>query len=279
MASTQAWADASISASNPGSPTSGAEPKKRLVKRMVQRPATMVDVRRRTWKKFGEATTNESEITVKEKPVYLELGTVDPLEKACRDEIMTLQHNAQALRMEVPLLAHLQKLKREALAAGKKDAVSGATAEAAASQQAGSPAASPTSGGTGMTWAERNKQKRGDAGGAGGAAGGAQGGDKPKPRNFDRNVIRISNLVDTISQNELMRLFGPLNGLGEPVKFFQPKYKDGAPKQFCYITYKNAAEADAAVRKNNRIAFKNVVLVVDYGTDPNQVGGAFPRRN
>lgn len=268
-----AWADQSLSA--PSSPTSPQEPGKKavkLVKKMVERAATMVDVRKRVWKKFGDAVNNDQEITVKEKPVYLELGTVDPLEKACTDEVLTLLHNSQNLRMDVPLAQHLAKLKREAAAAGKKDAVQ--AAEAAAGAGAGaSPVASPTSGNAPQTWAERNRAKKDRE--AGGAAGGPGGQAKAA---YERNKVRVSNLVDTITATELERLFGPANGLGTIQRIYQPKFKDGAPKHFCYITYRTPAEADAAVKKNNRIAFRNVVLLVDYGTDPNAPAAGGARR-
>lgn len=259
---TSKWADQSVS--NPTSPTSPAE-RTTFTKKNVERPATMVDVRRRTWKKFGEAVSNDAEVTVKEKPVFLELGTIDPLEKACTDEVLTMIHNSQSLRLEVPLSAHLAKLRREAAASGKEGA-GAAAAKASAAEAASSPAASPTSAGGGQTWAERNRLKKNERDAA-------AGGDKGKPQVYERNKVRVSNLVDTISSAELSRIFGPENGLGTIMKIYQPKYKDGAPKQFCYITYRTTAEADAAVKKNNRVAFKNVVLVVDYGTDPNAPAG------
>ena len=157
------------------------------------------------------------------------------------------------------------KLRREAAASGKEGA-GAAAAKASAAEAASSPAASPTSAGGGQTWAERNRLKKNERDAA-------AGGDKGKPQVYERNKVRVSNLVDTISSAELSRIFGPENGLGTIMKIYQPKYKDGAPKQFCYITYRTTAEADAAVKKNNRVAFKNVVLVVDYGTDPNAPAG------
>uniref|UniRef100_A0A7S1Q6D1 RRM domain-containing protein n=1 Tax=Neobodo designis TaxID=312471 RepID=A0A7S1Q6D1_NEODS len=258
-----AWAD--VSNSNPSSPTSPTEPKKKLVKRMVERPATMVDVRKRTWKKFGDAAEGNKDITAKEKPVFLELGNVDPLEKACNDEVLTMLHNSANLRVEVPLTAHLQKLKRELMEKGGKTGAAAAAAATAGSPGA-SPAGSPT-GGAPMTWAERQKMRKNDpkaAAGGPGAAGAAPGGPR---KDFERNTVRVSNLVDTISQAELTRIFGPENGLGQIMRFYQPRFRDGGPKHFCYISYRTAKEADEAVAKNNRIAFKNVVLLVDYGTD------------
>ena len=87
-------------------------------------------------------------------------------------------------------------------------------------------------------------------------------------------MIRISNLVDSISQAEIHRLFGPDNDLGRIERLFLARDAEGTRKGFGYITYKRAVDAANAIAKMNKRAFKHVILMVDYGTPQSQINAA-----
>jgi hypothetical protein len=252
----KAWADVENSA--PTSPLSPG-PGKKLVKRMVERQPTGADLRKK-WAPFGLSLDpgNEEGLTARDKTVYLELGTVDPLEKACRDEVMSLMHNSTNIRVDVPLRKHLEKMRKDH------------AIEATQIAQANAGPSSPTDGGGDgekRTWAQARKAKTDSAGGAAGAA-------KAAAAPQVQNVIRVSNLVDSISPAEVHRLFGPENGLANIQRLFIAKDSKGDRRGFCYITYKTSNEAQAAITKMNRKPFRNVILLVDFGTA--QGGGGPP---
>ena len=252
--STGAWADVE---STPTSPVTSGAPKK-MIKKTVEQQPSAADLRKK-WAPFGLSLDpgNEFGLTAVDKTVYLELGTVDPVEKACRDEIMSLMHNSQNIRVEVPLAKHLAKM--------RKDHAIEAT------QVAGASPASPTDGpapadGEKRTWAQARKAK------AEPTAAEKAAGKAAAP--VVHNVIRVSNLVDSISPAEVHRLFGPENGLSKIQRLYIAKDSKGDRRGFAYITYDTAHQATAAIQKMNRKPFRNVILLVDYGT-PNSAG---PRR-
>ena len=266
------WAD--MTPSSPTSPLGGPSPaaaakpgKKKLVKTWIKRPATMIDIRK-TWKPFGLALDpgNEEGLTVKDgKPVPLELGTVDPLEKAVRDELASLMYNSQSARVEAPLAKHLAKLRAQHDADNKEAAA--AKAAKAAAPAGPAPPVLDAETKKGMTWAQAKEARAAAAEAAKAAAsgpGGPSGAEQKKE--VDRTVVRVSNLTESISLAEIHRLFGPENGLGKIQRVYVAKDKDGGRRGFCYITYGTAAQADACIAKMHRCAFRNVILLVDHGT-------------
>ena len=223
----------------------------------IERPPTMAELRAKNWKRFGEATSNPGDLIAKDKPVFLELGSIDAQEKIARDEVMGLMHMSLGHQFSNPKTRLLEKKLEELKSQGASDAVLPTT-----SNSMSSPTSSTPGGEKGLTWAAASKAKKESTATAGPGA-------RDKGKGFEHNVIRVQNLVDSISVPELYRIFGTDNGLGKIERFFQPKFGDGDRKPFAYITYHSAAEADAAVKKMNRMQFKNVILEVDYGTDPN----------
>ena len=259
------WND--FSASGPTSPLVGkpatGSGKKKIVKVWVKRPATMEDIRK-TWKPFGLALDpgNDKDLTVKDnKPVPLELGSVDPLEKAVRDEIATLMYNSQQARVEAPLQKHLQKLRAQYAT----DDVT-AQAEAAEKERAAAAAAPAMDAEAkkGMTWAQAKEARAAAEAQTKAQAAGTSG--KPAEKEVDRTVVRVSNLVDSISTAEIHRLFGPENGLGRIARLYIAKDREQNRRGFCYITYGSTRDAEKAIAKMHRAAFRNVILLVDYGT-------------
>lgn len=206
----------------------------------VRRPFSMVD-HRATWKKFGDAAGQPKNDRVDNDPVVvLELNIVDPLEKACRDEVHRMWGDVERMSVNVsdPLLARY----KETLTAAPVVTSTAPTTEST----------------TKKTWAEASKERKESA-----------AGDRAKDsgEKLTKNVVRISNLSDFITENELWRLFGSENGLPKIEKVFIAVDKaTGQRRGFAYITYKTEKDGDIVVSKMSRTAFKNTILKVDFGT-------------
>ena len=78
-------------------------------------------------------------------------------------------------------------------------------------------------------------------------------------------IIRISNLTEEISQNELYKIFGPRNNIGKIKKIYIAKDNDGNRRGFAFITYADTLTAMKAVETLNKKSFKHTILQVDYG--------------
>lgn len=221
----------------------------------VTRPFTMVD-HRMTWKPFGDAADpkNSKDQVAPEPLVVLELGDVDPLEKQCRDEVARMWGDVERMSVTVkdPSLA------RYATTAQQAKSQAAAVAAAAAASSA---AASPTEDGKAKTWGQANKEKRE-------VEKTTTDTSKDSGEKLAKNVVRISNLSDFITEAELRRLFGEDNGLPMIQRLFIAVDKATDQRRgFAYITYKSDADGVRVVNKMNPTRFKNTVLKVDFGTN------------
>jgi hypothetical protein len=229
------------------------------------RTMTMVDVRR-TWARFGAAVENDANLTVVEKPVFLELGSIDKIEKESRDEVFDIM--ARSLQAKVP-----EGPKGRELRAFDAKAKLETTTQQTASSLPSSPTSmgpssmTTTASGQKKTWADARKERTGGAPGSSGPAmGGPSSAAATRPSGADGNVIRICNLGDDITLEEIRRIFGPDNGLGDIKRVFIAKDAEGNRRGYAYVTYGSSVDANKAVEKMHKKAFKHVVLLVDYGT-------------
>ena len=226
---------------------------KKVLKREVQRPVTMVDLRAKL-PKFGEGLVYNKDLVAKEAPLVLELSKVDPIFRAARDEVVRLWGEVERATVDVSADPALQKYAKQLTAA-----------TAAAKAEPEKQAAASTSGATEkVTWEEMRNQKKAAA--AGKAVGSTTAVAKDTQDELKHSVIRISNLADHITENEIRRLFGPEGGLGRIVKLFIAKDSQDNRKGFAYVTYGTDEDGIKAVQKMRRTAFKNTIMTVDFGT-------------
>lgn len=210
----------------------------------VQRPFGAADLRSR-WAKFGEAASGV-DYTEKEPTQLLELGSMDPIEKKCRDEVFRMWDELAAVTVTVtdPTLARFAKANASA-AASTPTSASPAVEEKPAAESDGKP----------KTWGQKRDEDR-----------------KAKPalsnkEKFKANAIRILNLNEHISLGELQTLFGPEGGFGKIVNIFIAKDAQGNYRGFAYITYEQEEVARKVVEKMKRVPFKNTILTVDWATE------------
>lgn len=222
---------------------------KKVLKEKIMRPISAADLRAKL-PKFGEGKNPREDLITMDPVVVLELGAVDPLVKACKDDVVRLWGEIETKdvkdRIKDPKLALYQKI----LAQKKKAApvVVAAPVAAAASGEA-------------MTWAQKREMTKA-----------AQNPDVAKDveKALTKNVVRVSNLSDFISEVELRRLFGTENNLPMIKKIFIAKDKTtGQRRGFAYITYATDNDGITVVNRMRRTAFKNTILTVDFGTDRN----------
>eukprot|EP00758_Cryptobia_borreli_P009434 Tbor_TRINITY_DN547_c0_g1::TRINITY_DN547_c0_g1_i1::g.23341::m.23341 len=243
--------------------------KKEIITCRVTRPKTMKDIRAQ-WKPFGvPINMTVSEKTKQEGMINLELGAVDPTMKACRDELIGIMGDLeqQVMKIKDPQLQKAQRDLREAKTAAMKKESSAAAAKAAGASVKGK-----------LTWADgRATAKAGAVGSSDSVGTGRSIVDREtgKIMEVDPKAIKVSNLHADISESELRRLFGPLNGLGNIARFFLPmdrKVDPPVPLSFCFISYFNEKHAKQAVEMG-KITFKNAILKIEPGTTRPQASG------
>ena len=266
-APTAKWADEESPLGSPTTTTSAAA--NTTATAAARKVPTLADLRRK-WKNFGPPVENESNLVAVEKSVFLELGSIDKLEKDTRDEIFGLLANSMQAKVEVPLSKLLK-----AFDAKTKEQTAAVEAAIVEPQPSGTVVASPaSSGASGKTWAQVRQERKEAAGQAAATTGttssSAHRTTAAAAPTAESCVVRIRNLVDDISPDELRRIFGPENGLGEIKRLFLARDQEGNRRGYAYVTYGTATDAAKAIAKLDKKPFKHVVLVVDYGTPSNR---------
>lgn len=196
----------------------------------VDRPVTAADLRAR-FAHFGKGTTDQKNLVSKEPPLALEMGTVDEYERKSRDEVKRMLFEVSTMDVKVtdPKFAIVEKEER-----------------IQKQQREGHAAASPTEGGSGAaTW------------------GGSRGTATKTSRDEDPDVarrVRITNLSDNITENNLRMIFGIDDMVVDRV-FLPTDKTTGKVLGYAFITFKDKWMAENALSKKS-LKFKNVVLNV-----------------
>nr|CCC90079.1 unnamed protein product [Trypanosoma congolense IL3000] len=200
---------------------------KKVLKYSVDRAATPVDVRAR-WKRFGKDTdlTNLQDLVSRDPPIVLELGEIDPFERAARDEVMRLMNDMERATVECkdPTLARYAKV--------KEDRDRAAMEENASPDQAKE-----------RTWASARVEKT----------------STQRREDSDRR-LRITNISDDISREEMFNIFNTdeyrIEKLFLPTDSVTSNYRG-----FAFITFETPEQAERCLQRTKGVArFKNTVM-------------------
>ncbi|KAK7196816.1 RNA recognition motif (RRM, RBD, or RNP domain) [Novymonas esmeraldas] len=185
----------------------------------VDRPITLADIRAKLGH-FGKGRGDQSTLASVEPPLALEMGSVDQYERESRAEVKRMIHEASSIDVVVKD-EHLRMV-RDMEEKLKKD-----------------PKAARASGGT-STW-------------------GAVASKATDNREQLTTGIRIRNLSDDITQENLSRIFEGRGWITKNVRI--PRGDNNQTRGFAFVIFEEAWMADAAI-KEARFHFKNVVLDV-----------------
>lgn len=232
---------------------------KLLRKVTTHRPFSMVD-HRASLKRFGlaAAPATGEKLQSYDALQVLELGMIDPVEQKCRDELHRMWGDMGNFSVTVKdaRLAHWKEQRNMA-----KKLAPAETATASAAAEKATAAASSSGEGKGKTWSAAKREQQLAKASAAAAAGGAAN------ETVAKNVVRVSNLADFITEAELSRLFGEENGMPHITKLYVAKDREtGQRRGFAYISYRTEAEGQFVVDRMQKTAFKNTILMVDFGT-------------
>ncbi|GET92335.1 hypothetical protein, conserved [Leishmania tarentolae] len=168
---------------------------------------------------FGKGKGDQSTLVSAEPPLALEMGAVDQFERESRAEVKRMIHEASSIDIVVKD-EHLRVV-REMEEKAKKD-----------------PRAVRS--GAGSTW-------------------GAIASKSTDNREQSTTGIRIRNLSDDITQENLSRIFEGRGWITKNVRI--PRGDNNQTRGFAFVIFEEAWMADAAI-KEGKFHFKNVVLDV-----------------
>eukprot|EP01064_Diplonema_japonicum_P026284 TRINITY_DN376_c4_g1_i1.p1 TRINITY_DN376_c4_g1~~TRINITY_DN376_c4_g1_i1.p1 ORF type:complete len:282 (+),score=88.70 TRINITY_DN376_c4_g1_i1:44-847(+) len=191
--------------------------------------------RQKRWVKFGKAKDNSAELTVVCEPSKLELGKKEEIDKT---------------KME----SEIQKMVREV-----SIAVAGGGGGGAYVAPTKSSASEATAGAT-----DESGKKTYVAPGRG--AGEASGGDSGKPQRDDSCTVRITNISEDISEDDLRSLFTQYGQISRSYVAVDRVTKER--RGFAFITFKKQEDAANAIRNLDRHPFNHVILNVGWAKPP-----------
>eukprot|EP00923_Selenidium_pygospionis_P050131 GHVN01086523.1.p1 GENE.GHVN01086523.1~~GHVN01086523.1.p1 ORF type:complete len:296 (+),score=59.36 GHVN01086523.1:57-944(+) len=97
---------------------------------------------------------------------------------------------------------------------------------------------------------------------------------------FDACAIRVSNLSEDVSENDLHDLFGPRK-IGVIKRIYLAKSKEtNISRGFAFITYSTRSAAELAIKSLNRHGYDNRILQVEWSKPKEKEGGGtWPARS